>query len=417
MLVKSNNIFPTVFNNDLRAMFNHQYTEYCELGGRGSCKSSFLSVALILLMLKNKDYNALVLRKVGNTLSESVFEQLQWAISILGLENYFSCKKSPLQITHNITGQKIIFRGGDEPMKLKSIKLKKGYFAITWFEELTEFTPKDIQTIKLSTMRGGSLFWVFYSFNPPSSTRSWCNETFNPTRKDILIHKTDYRTVPKSWLGDAFLTEAENLKKFNKRAYENIFLGEATGTGRNIFENLKIKPITQSQIDSFDFIYMGIDWGFYPDPFAFGIMSFDSKSQTLYIFDELYLYKKGNYEAFVELQNHLQSLGYSITENRITADSAEPKSIADFRQWGANVRGAVKGVGSLNTGFKWLQSLHKIVIDPARCPKACNEFSLYEYEIDKKSGEILAGYPQGQPDHFMALTRYALEGIWKHRGE
>ena len=129
------------------------------------------------------------------------------------------------------------------------------------------------------------------------------------------------------------------------------------------------------------------------------------------------MYKHGNYEAYRALQEHLETQGLSLGEERITADSAEPKSIADFRAWGADVRGAITGVGSLDAGFRWLQQLACIVIDPARCPRAADEFSLYEYDLDKKTGEILSGYPQGQPDHAMAAVRYALERIWRRAGE
>ncbi len=162
---------------------------------------------------------------------------------------------------------------------------------------------------------------------------------------------------------------------------------------------------------------LGIDWGFYPDPYAYGSMSYSAARQTLYIFDELYLYKHGNYEAYEATAAHMDARGMSIATDRITADSAEPKSIADFRSWGGNVRGAIKGVGSLDAGFKWLQGLKHIIIDPARCPHAADEFTLYEYELDKRTGEVMTGYPQGQPDHYLALTRYALEGVWRHGGE
>lgn len=417
MEIKTSDIFPTIFNNDLKDMLNHNYTEYCEKGGRGSCKSSFLSIAIILLMLQNKNYNALVLRKVADTLSESVYEQIKWAIGILGLSDYFTFRKSPLQIIYNTTGQRIIFRGADKPMKIKSIKLNNGYFAITWFEELTEFSQEDVQTIKLSTMRGGNDFWIFYSFNPPSSIRNWCNVEFSREKQGRLVHTSDYRAVPKNWLGEAFFIEAEDLKKNNLRSYENIFLGLPTGTGLNVFENIEIRKITDTEIESFDYTDCGVDFGYYPDPFVFVAMSYNSKIQTLFIFAELKLYKHGNFEAFTKLSEYMQQIDLSIATDRITADSAEPKSIADFRQWGANMRGAIKGKGSLDAGFKWLQSLKKIVIDDTRCPESADEFTLYEYETDKKTGEILTGYPQGQPDHAMAAVRYALEHIWTKRGE
>lgn len=423
-VIKSNDIFPQVFNDDARDVLKHAYTEFVESGGRGSCKSSFISVIIIVLILKNNLANALVLRKVADTLADSVYMQLLWAIDILGVSDEFRASKSPLRIVRKSTGQAIIFRGADKPQKIKSIKLKVGYFAITWFEEVTEFLLSDISTIKISTMRGGDKFWVFYSYNPPSSVRSWCNVEFKAKKSGRKTHHTDYRAVPKEWLGEAFLQEAEDMKKRNPRAYENIFLGLPTGTGVNIFDNIVLREIRDEEIDGFEFVYSGIDWGYYPDPFAYIKMSYDGAKRVLYIFDELYLLKHGNKQASEALREYLEEkakdksgrLRFNPMSDRITADSAEPKSIADFRDYGWNIRGAIKGEHSLEAGFKWLQGLKAIVIDSSRCPHAADEFSLYEHERDKKTGEVLSGYPQGQADHGMAAVRYALEEVWRKRG-
>lgn len=410
LCMKSNEIIPVVFNNDLRKILKHEYVKFCEKGGRGSCKSSFLSVAIILLMLQNKDYNALVLRKVADTLRDSVYEQLLWAIDKLGVADRFKATVSPLKIIYQPTGQQILFRGADQPEKIKSIKLKTGYFAVTWFEELTEFTEEDMNKIQLSTMRGGASFWIFYSFNPPASARNWCNMYFLKS-PDVYVHHSDYRTVPRQWLGEAFIHEAQQMEQTNNRAYRNIFLGEATGTGSTVFENIQLREITEEEINGFEWLYYGVDFGYYPDPFIWVAMCYDMKNETLYIFNELKLYKHGNYEASEAMKK------YGVTmADRITADSAEPKSVADFREYGWNMRGALKGKGSLDAGFKWLQSRKKIVIDPARCPESADEFSLYEHEIDRRTGEIIAGYPQGQEDHAMAAVRYALECVWMKRG-
>ena len=231
----------------------------------------------------------------------------------------------------------------------------------------------------------------------------------------MTIHTT-FLDIPRKWLGDAILHDMEQTKRTNKRAYENIYLGIATGTGRNIFENITLREITDDEIGKFDYFYNGVDFGYYPDPFAFVAMSYNEKEARLYIFDELYLLKHGNFEAYNALKKHMEAQGQDIGRDRITADSAEPKSIADFRNFGADMRGAIKGRGSLEAGFKWLQSLHEIVIDPARAPHAADEFTLYEYEIDKRTGEIITGYPQGQPDHALAAVRYALEEVWRHGG-
>jgi len=423
MKIDSNTIFATTYNNAFRAIMSHKKERYTFTGGRASCKSSFISLVIVILIVMFPSYNALILRKTAKTLRRSVFEQIVWAINKLGLTARFKIPKSQtaaLPITYirkNGRTQYIIFAGSDNPEKLKSIKVSSGYFAILWMEEKTEFTPAELQNIKISVLRGGEAFYIFESYNPPSAARHWCNrEAATPAPNRMVIHTT-YKDIPREWLGDAILHDIEQTKQNNLRAYENIYLGIVTGTGQNVFENVELREITDEEIQTFDYLYSGIDWGYYPDPFAFSTSAFNASKQTLYIFDELYMNKQGNYEAFQKLSEHMKACGMNIARDRITADSAEPKSIADFRTWGGNVRGAIKGIGSREAGFKWLQGLKKIVIDPARCPHIADEFTLFEYEIDKRTGEIMSGYPQGQPDHGIDTVRYSLETIWRHGGE
>jgi phage terminase large subunit len=423
MKIKSNTIFAKKYNKIFRWIMKHEKERYTFTGGRASCKSSFISLCIVILIVMFPSYNALIIRKTAKNLRRSVFEQIVWAINILGLRARFKIPQSEtaaLPITYTRKDgrkQQIIFAGCDNPEKLKSLKVAQGYFAILWVEEKTEFNPAELQNVKISALRGGDKYYIFESYNPPSAARHWCNReanTYDPNR--AVIHTT-YEDIPREWLGDAILHDIEQTKKNNPKAYENIYLGIATGTGQNIFENIQLREITEDEINAFDYIYNGIDWGYYPDPFAWGRMSYDASKATLYIYDELYLYKHGNYEAYQATAEHMKEKGLNITVDRITADSAEPKSIADFRQWGGNVRGAIKGVGSLEAGYKWLQGLRAIVIDPIRCPKMADEFTLYEHEIDKRTGDIMTGYPQGQPDHGMALVRYAMEEVWRHGGE
>lgn len=423
MKIDSNTIFATTYNNAFRAIMNHKKERYTFTGGRASCKSSFISLVIVILIVMFPTYNALILRKTAKTLRRSVFEQIVWAINKLGFTARFKIPKSqtaalPISyIRKNGQTQYIIFAGSDDPEKLKSIKVSSGYFAILWVEEKTEFTPAELQNIKISVLRGGETFYIFESYNPPSAARHWCNrEAATPDINRMVIHTT-YQDIPREWLGDAILHDIEQTKQNNLRAYENIYLGIVTGTGQNVFENVELREITDEEIAAFDYLYNGIDWGYYPDPFAFSTSSFNANKQTLYIFDELYMNKQGNYEAFQKLSEHMKTHGMNIARDRITADSAEPKSIADFRTWGGNVRGAIKGIGSREAGFKWLQGLKKIVIDPARCPHIADEFTLFEYEIDKRTGEIMSGYPQGQPDHGIDTVRYSLESVWRHGGE
>ncbi len=410
-------------------ILKHEKERYTFTGGRASTKSSFISIVIVVLITMFPKLNALVVRKTAKTLRRSVFEQIVWAIDKLHLrytkerKTGFKIPKSEvsaLPITYirkDGTKQQIIFAGCDDPEKIKSIKVSQGYFGILWVEEKTEFTPADLQNVRISALRGGDTFYIFESYNPPSAARHWCNReaaTYDPNR--VVIHTT-YLDIPPEWLGAAILHDIEQTKATNKRAYENIYLGLATGSGQNIFENVELREITDDEIKAFDFLYCGIDWGYYPDPFAFSVSSYNAPKQELFIFDELYLNKRGNYDAFKDLTKHMEIAGLDIANDRITADSAEPKSIADFRSWGGNVRGAIKGIGSRDTSFKWLQGLKKIVIDPRRCPRMADEFTLYEHEIDKRTGEIMSGYPDGQPDHGIDTIRYALEGVYRHAGE
>lgn len=392
-------------------VFRHGHTHYDLSGGRGSLKSSCVSILVPLLLILNPKAHALVLRKVANTIRDSVFAQYIWAIDRLGMSAYWTAKTSPPELTYKPTGQKILFRGADDPMKIKSIKAPFGYIAVTHFEEKDQFAGRaEIRNILQSTMRGGPVYWNFESYNPPISRDNWANLDSLEERPDRLCHKSTYLEAPPEWLGKQFLMEAEQLKAANERAYRHEYLGEATGTGGNVFENVVSREITEEEISSFDHIYNGVDWGYYPDPWAFNRMHFDAARRTLYIFDELQANKKGNRETADLLLEH------GITDqDRITADSAEPKSVSDYRSYGLECRPAIKGPGSVEYSMKWMQSLKEIVIDRQRCPHTFREFTCYEYERNRE-GEIISGYPDANNHHIDAV-RYAMESVWRRRGQ
>lgn len=412
---KSSQLWAKKFNEFIKAALNHNYTEFVLPGGRGSTKSSVLSLIYIILLINNPEYNGLIVRKVSNTLRDSVFNQIKWAVEKLGLEAYFNFTLAPLQATYTPTGQTIYFRGADDPLKIKSIKTTSGYIALLWLEELAEFSFNDLETIKLSSMRGGSTYYNFYSYNPPASARNWVNTEMRKPRADRLIFESSYLDIPPEWLGDAFIFEAEEMRKHNPRAYENIFLGKPTGSGTTVFENLEIRPITKEEIETLENFRAGEDFGYYPDANRTLYMAYDFKKDYVYIIYELDLHKLGNWEVSERRRAFFEEKGIPLDE-RITADSAEPKTIADNRQWGWNMRGVVKGKGSLEMGFKWLISRKKIIIDPVECPKAADEFSLLEYPIDKKTGEVIQVYDTNQPDHSIAAARYGLSDIILMRG-
>ncbi len=387
------------------------HTEYVLGGGRGSAKSSYVSLEVINLLKENPDMNALILRKVGNTLRGSVYAQILWAIEALDLSDEFEATVSPMEITHRKTGQKILFRGADDPLKVKSVKPVHGYIGIVWFEELDQFAgDEECRSIQQSAIRGGDRAYIFKTFNPPKTKCNWANQYIQTPKDTRLVHHSDYRSVPKKWLGKTFLEEADYLRQINPSAYEHEYLGIPNGNGGMVFENAEAAEITDKQIAGFDRVLNGLDWGYFPDPWAFNRCHFDAARRTLYIFDELHAYKKGNRKTADML------LAHGVTfDDRITADSAEPKSVGDYKSYGLYCRGAEKGPGSVEYSMKWLQSLVRIVIDPVRCPETWAEFSQYEYERTK-DGEIISGYPDADNHHIDAV-RYATEQIWKRRGQ
>lgn len=390
-----------------------QHTYYDCVGGRGSLKSSVISIEIVLGMMKDRNANALVYRKVADTLGDSVYEQICWAIDKLGVSDLWHCTKSPYRCTYKPTEQKIIFKGLDKAKKSKSVKTQFGYFKYLWFEELDEFNgEQELRTVQQSVLRGGPKFVVFRSMNPPRSKTNWANSFIeqDKLRPDVYVSETTYLQAPKEWLGQQFIDDAEWLKEINPKAYEHEYLGKAVGTGNNVFDNIVGREITDEEIASFDHIYMGIDWGWYPDPFHWGKMHYDANRRKLYIFDEYRTIKTKNQDTAAYLVEHKGVRAH----DQITCDSAEKKSTADYRSYGLNARDAEKGPDSVRYGLKWLQSLVEIVIDPKRCPNTYKEFKEYEYELTK-DGEPTSNVPDAN-NHSIDMTRYAMERVWKRKG-
>lgn len=389
-------------------VFQHGHTHYDLSGGRGSLKSSTVSILVPILLVHNPGTHALVLRKVGNTIRDSVYAQYIWAIGELGMAAYWEAKVSPMELIYKPTGQKIMFRGADDPMKIKSIKVPFGYIAVTHFEEKDQFAGRsEIRNILQSTMRGGSVYWNFESYNPPISRDNWANKDSLEDRPDRLLHKSTYLDAPPEWLGQQFIDEAEHLKETDERAYQHEYLGIPVGTGGNVFDNLELRDITDDEISHFDRIYQGVDWGWFPDPFAFIRVHYDRQRETIYFIDEIY----GNKMSNETTAGIIKSRQY--TDAYITCDSAEHKSTADFRSFGLPAKDAIKGPGSVDYGMKWLQR-RKIVIDRKRTPYAYDEFVNYEYERNK-DGDIISGYPDAN-NHLIDATRYALERVFNKYG-
>ena len=243
------------------------HTEYDFPGGRGSTKSSFIALEIIDIIMRHDDMHAVAIRKVGNTLRDSCYAKICWAIGALNLEAEFECTVSPMEITRKSTGQKIYFRGADKPDKMKSITPKSGYIGVMWLEEMDQFAgERELRSMKQSVIRGGEEAIIFCSFNPPKSANNWANDYVLSPPENRLVTRSDYLTVPKKWLGKPFLDLAEELKVKNPAAYENEYLGDANGSGGNVFDNVECREIPVEERAQFDHILHGVDWGWYPDP-------------------------------------------------------------------------------------------------------------------------------------------------------
>jgi len=370
-------------------------------GGRGSGKSSFVSVEIVLLMMKNPRINAVITRKTGTELRTSVYAQILWAIEAMGCGGDWTASVSPLAIVYKPTGQQIIFRGMDDAKKSKSIKFKRGYCGVVWYEELDQFEGmEEIRTANQSLIRGGEKFYAFYTYNPPESISNWVNVEAQITRPDRLVHHSDYTSVPREWLGEQFIVEAEMLKQTNLEAYNHEYMGEVTGTGGEVFRNVKLREITDEEIESVPVVRRGLDFGFAVDPAAYVVCGYDRKHKRILIWHEYYKVGVSNSGLYAQIKAENKN------NEMVLADSAEPKSISELTQYGLRIGGVKKGRDSVEYGIKFLQDLNEIVIDDKRCPETAREFLSYELERDAY-GNFKDGYPD-KNNHAIDAVRYAM---------
>lgn len=382
--------------------------EYVFEGGRGGLKSSFIGFKIIELLKNNPMMHACITRQVAGTLKDSVYAQMKWAINELGLDEEFDFKVSPLEITYKKTGQIIYFRGLDDETKLKSIKPPFGYIGILWKEEKDQMKgAAQERSVNQSVLRGGDKSYDFSSYNPPKSKSAWVNKEKEIPNEKRVIHHSTYLDAPREWLGTKFIEDAEHLKEINPEAYDHEYIGIPNGDGGNVFEYLEIRTITDEEISRMDKIYQGTDFGWYPDIYAFKRLYVDEARKKIYHIAEI----TGNKLSNAQTAQMIIDAGFD--DYTITCDSAEPKSINDYRDKGLPARGAVKGPGSVEYGMKFLQG-YTHVIDPARTPITYKEFTEYEYERDK-DGNVISGYPD-KDNHTIDATRYALESLYNKRG-
>lgn len=385
------------------------HTHYWLGGGRGSGKSSFAALEVICGVMDSPGANALCLRKVQRTLRDSVHHQLCWAMGMLGVRKKW--KVTLERMVYRPSGASIVLRGVDRAEKLKSIRPAHGYFRYVWFEELAEFSGMpEIRSILQSTLRGGCRACCLYTYNPPRSKRNWVNLEAAAPAPDTLVHHSDYRSMPESWLGPVFLAGAEALARSRPDVYEHEYLGKATGAGREVFHNLTLRPIPEAEVSTLGALRRGLDFGYASDPSHYIVCTYDTARRRLFLLDEIRLVRASNAVLAGHILEEMRRRG----RGRVCCDSADPRSIDDLYLLGIPAYGAKKGPGSVEWGMRFLSGeVEEIVIDPARCPYAAKEFSAYEFAPDSHDG-ILAGYPD-RDNHAIDAVRYALEDTIRTR--
>lgn len=399
-------LLPSAYYGIFWDAFEGRHEEYWLKGGRGSGKSSFVSLVMLCMLLRDPTANLMVYRKVADSLRESVYAQMRWAAERLGVDGYFSYRVSPLEMTYKPTGQRILFRGADDPEKSKGVKLEKGYFAALWFEEASAFHGMaELRTIQASILRGRQGL-TFVTYNPPVSAQCWVNAEALTPREGRLTHHSDYRDLPAEWLGNTFIRQAEALRARDELAYRHMYLGEPVGVGGRVFLNVSVRPITPEERDGMGTLYAGLDFGFAEDPDALIICSYRPRTSRLFLLEE--------HARTGQSLRSLASVCKELAGRRtLRCDSASPREIAELRAMGVNAVGVRKGAGSVEHGIRWLRELEEIVVDEKRCPMAARELVAYEYERDK-GGAFLNEYPD-RDNHFIDAVRYALEPIIARR--
>ena len=398
-------------------VMSHARSEYWLKGGRGSTKSSFVSICIVVLVLTFPKANAVIIRRFSNTLRDSVYNQILWAISALQLEKWFKATVSPMEITYIPTGQKIVFRGMDDPLKMKGVKFTKGYCAIQWFEELDQIETWDnVSSALRSFRRGGDVFWTFYSYNPPQTMWSWVNEKAleMESRPGCIVNHSTYLDVISGghadWLGEQFVSDAEYESDAHPKHYRWEFLGEITGTGGSVFENLVKVNLSDDEVMAFDNHRNGVDWGWFPDPWRFVQCEWQPGMRRLVIFGEESCYKTTPHETAKLVRARLtyptRPGEPAIYHNeRVFCDDANPSDIRIYRNEGIQAANAEKG-NMRKASYRFLSGLREIAIDPARCPLTYKEFALCEYAKDRE-GNWVDDYNDGN-DHSIDAVRYAM---------
>ncbi|MBW8281723.1 PBSX family phage terminase large subunit [Bacillus amyloliquefaciens] len=377
-------------------------------GGRGSKKSTTTALNIIYRMMQFPQANTLVVRKVFKDHKDSTYAQLKWAIRRLKVEHLWEWTKSPLEIRYKPTGQKILFRGLDDPMSVTSITVDVGYLCWAWFEEAYQILNEDDFNKVDMSIRGelppGYFKQITLSFNPWNEKHWLKRRFFDVQDNNILALTTNYKC--NEFLGDDDRQLFDWMKKNNLRRYKIEGLGEWGIAEGAIFTNWREFAFDRFEIAKREGVKsaFGLDFGFTTDPSALACSLVDIKNRELYIFDEMY--KPGLLNN--EIAETITEMGYR--KELIIADSAEQKSIAELRKYGLKkIKPAEKGPDSIKAGIQFLQQF-TIFIHP-KCSNAAIEFSNYVW--DKNKDGKLINKPVDEYNHFIDALRYSMEPIKK----
>lgn len=376
-------------------------------GSRGSKKSKTTALWTIAKMMEYPLSNTLVIRKVERTLRDSCFSDLRWAIHRLGVDAYWKATTSPIELTYAPTGQKIMFRGLDDSQKITSISVPVGYINFVWIEEAYQISKEDDFNMIDESIRGELPDGYFKRFNitfNPWNERHWLKSRFfDKDSDDVLALTTTYKC--NEWLDDADRKLFDDMRVRNPRRYQVAALGNWGVIDGLVYENWKEEVFTLSEVRDCETV-AGLDFGYTNDPTAFFLGFLDLEQKKLYVWDEIYSKGLSNKRIFEEIQ----ALGYS--KERITADSAEPKSIDELKGYGLRVSSAKKGKDSILNGIQWIQDL-EIIIHP-RCVNFLTEIGSYTWKEDRFGKKL--NEPVDDANHLMDAMRYALESYIRKKG-
>ena len=392
---------PKIIGKGYKKFWNFKGRYRVAKGSRGSKKSKTTALWYIYKMMEYPDANLLVIRKTFRTLKDSCYADLKWAVHRLGVDHLWQFTLSPLEAVYLPTGQKIYFRGLDDPLKITSIAVDKGCLCWMWIEEAYEIMSESDFDMLDESIRGecpnGLFKQITLTFNPWNE-HHWMKHRFFDVKNDpdILAITTNY--MCNEFLDKADILVFERMKKNNPRRYQVAGLGNWGIVDGLVYENWKEQAFTLDDVRKCK-TRCGLDFGYTNDPSASPIMFLDLENKKLFVWDERYKTGLSNKKIYEELK----SMGYA--KEKFTGDSAEPKSIDELKSFGLRIKGAKKGKDSINNGIQWIQDL-EIIIHP-RCVNFLTEISNYTWDKDKFGNKI--NRPIDDFNHLMDAMRYGLE--------